>query len=249
MTPSILLCDDDPAILDVVGSLLVERGYDVVAAASGEEALAAATRECPDAILLDLILPGMTGWETADALRQQPETAAVPIVIFSILAPDADEVERAASAQIVDWVHKPLGHVPLFTALKNALHAPAPPRVLVVEDDLDLAPVLTRMVEERGVEVFHAITGEAAVELSELVMPHLVVLDISLPGMDGFGVVEELRRREGLRDVALVVYTSRDLDEADRERLRLGETHFLLKGHTGPVELQARIDALLKRDA
>ena len=102
MKPTVLLCDDDPSILELVGSLLDDRGYRVVPAGSGEEAVQTAARERPDAVLLDLILPGMTGWETADALRQQPETETVPIIVFSILAPEADEAERASGAEIVD---------------------------------------------------------------------------------------------------------------------------------------------------
>jgi CheY-like chemotaxis protein len=96
-----------------------------------------------------------------------------------------------------------------------------------VEDDPDLARVLTTMFHRHGIEAGHAQTGREAVELSCPWSPDLLVLDLRLPDGDGLSVVDSLRQRDRLRLVPLVVYTARDLHAGERERLRLGQTYFL----------------------
>ncbi len=244
--PTVLVCDDDASILEVVGAILREQGYGVILASSGEEAARRAASEQPDVILLDLLMPGMDGWDTAAALRRQASTAAIPIVILSVLG---EGEARPVEGDVVEWLNKPLHEASLFEALDKALdrrrHAS---RVLLVEDDLDLARVLTAGFERRGLETFHAEDGERAAELSRRVLPDLVVLDLNLPGCDGFAVVDSLRSDDRLHAVPLVVYTAKDLDEGDRERLTLdGSTEFLTKGRVSPEEFEERVLALLTR--
>ena len=242
--PAVLLCDDDPAVVEVVGTLLAQRGYRVIEAGSGAQALERASSERPDAILLDLLMPGVSGWETAAALKQRPETSEIPIVILSVLSQAEAE---APSVPVVDWVEKPLDEAALFQALERAVNPRSEPfKVLVVEDDPDLAAILTATFERHGVKTFHAATGLEAIELSQQVMPDLLVLDIGLPEADGFEVVDWLRRHERLSALPVVVYTAKDLDETDRQRLRLGETtEFLAKGRITPKDFEQRVMGLL----
>ena len=242
--PAVLLCDDDPAVVEVVGTLLAQRGYRVIEAGSGAQALERAISERPDAILLDLLMPGMSGWETAAALKQRPETSEIPIVILSVLSQAEAE---APSVPVVDWVEKPLDEAALFQALERAVNPRSEPfKVLVVEDDPDLAAILTATFEHHGVKTFHAATGLEAIELSQQVMPDLLVLDIGLPEADGFEVVDWLRRHQRLSALPVVVYTAKDLDETDRQRLRLGETtEFLAKGRITPKDFEQRVMGLL----
>lgn len=118
--------------------------------------------------------------------------------------------------------------------------------VLVVEDDLDLAEVLAATLRRSDINTFIATTGQEAIALSQRVNPDLLVLDIGLPDTDGFGVVAWLRRHESLKSMPMVVYTALDLDDAARERLRLGEaTEFLTKGRTTPEGFEARVTRVL----
>jgi DNA-binding response OmpR family regulator len=117
--------------------------------------------------------------------------------------------------------------------------------VLIVEDDLDLARVLVGLFERRGIEVFHAGTGKAAIELSERVQPDLLVLDLVLPEGDGFSVVDWLRRNDKLRSVPLVVYTAKDLNAEEREKLKLGHTEFITKSRMTLPQFEERIFRLL----
>jgi len=244
--PAILVCDDDPAVVEVVSTLLGSQGYRTFAAHSGEEALERALAERPDAILLDLLMPGMSGWETAAALKERPETSEIPIVILSVFPAEGTE---PLSAPVVDWIEKPLDEAALFRALDRAVNPrSAPFKVLIVEDDLDLAAVLAATFERQGIETFTTTSGIEAIELSQQVIPDLLVLDVGLPEADGFEVVDWLRRHERLSAMPLVVYTARDLDEADRARLQLGETtEFLTKGRITPEYLEHRVMRLLGR--
>ncbi len=240
---TVLVCDDDPAVRELVGATLEGRGYRVIAAASGVEALEQAMAQRPDAILLDLLMPRVSGCETVAALKEQAETAEIPIVVLSVLTADYGREVAPAAA---DWLRKPVDASSLVGALERAMGAAArPSRVVVVEDDLDLAPLLTAMIERQGAEAFHVVTGEAAVELCESVEPDLLLLDLALPEMDGFAVVEWLRRHGRLSDVPIVVFTARDLDASELERLRRGDAEVLRKGRVGPQELQEHLLAVL----
>jgi len=173
--PSILLCDDDPAVLEVVGALLTSRGYRVIETSCGEQALRCALIERPAVILLDLLMPGMSGWETAAELKRRPETADIPIVVLSVLTQAEAE---APGGTVVGWLEKPPGEAALFAALERAVDARSEPfRVLVVEDDPQLADVLAATFRRHGVETFHAGTGPQAIELSQQVLPDLLVLE------------------------------------------------------------------------
>ncbi|WP_460203195.1 response regulator [Scytonema sp. NUACC21] len=245
-SPLILVCDDDPSVRAVMETMLEQRGYRAICAASGQEAVSAAIKEQPDVIFLNLMMPGMHGWETLGVLKQQSQTKDIPVIILSGLMPDA---RTAPHPEITDWIVKPPDEQLLFQALEQALageHSQSM-RVLIVEDDLDLAQVLIAMFERYGVETHHAKTGREALRLSQRLLPDLLVLDLALPEVDGFAVVDWLRHHRRLCLVPLVVYCARDLNQFDRERLKLGQTVFMTKGRVTPEELEQRVMTLLNR--
>jgi PAS domain S-box-containing protein len=245
--PLVLVCDDDPSVLTVVEEILRGWGYRTVGVTDGDSAVREATRLHPDAILLDMMMPGMTGSDTLKALRQRVDTRSIPVVILSALKP-MPRVQRAR--EVVDWVEKPFQEESLLHALEEAVSVKwKPRRVLLVEDDPDLSRVLLEVFGRHGIEALHAASGVEAVEASRRAPPDLVILDLGLPHGDGYWVVEALRGEDGLRGVPLVVYTARELDEGDRERLRLGHTEFLTKGRVSPDDFEKRVVSLLNRIA
>jgi CheY-like chemotaxis protein len=247
--PLVLVCDDDPSIRRVLSALLERRGYRVITAASGAEAIEQAADQRPAAIILDLLMPEMDGWETMAALKAQPETHDIPIIVCSVL-PVAES--KNALAGVAEWVNKPLDTDALFRALSHALDQFARVnretrdlRVLVVEDDADLGQVLTATFRRRGVATWWAQSGMEAITLGERIQPDLVVLDLVLPDVDGFAVVDWLHGHDGLRSTPLVVYTAKDLDNRDLDRLWPAEV--LTKGRVTPDQVEARIVTLLDR--
>lgn len=245
LPPLVLECDDDPSIRVVVQTMLERQGYRVTAVATGQEVVEQATANRPDAIILNLMMPGMDGWETLAILKQQPQTQNIPVIILSGLFPDAS---KGLPSSISDWIVKPPDLKLLCQALAKATATQNQSiKVLIIEDDLDLARVLIAMFNRHGITTFYAQTGREAIQVSQNVIPDLLVLDLGLPEYDGFGVVDWLRQHQHLCQVPLVVYTARDLDESDRQRLKLGQTLFLTKGRISPQEFEKRVINLLDR--
>ncbi len=242
--PLILLCDDDPSVRTVVKTTLEQQNYRAIAVASGQEAVAQAAQVNPDVILLNLMMPGMNGWETLANLKEQEATKNIPVIILSGLLPDT----RKSHPEISDWLVKPPEQRLLFQALERALARHNQNiSVLIVEDDRDLAQVLMAMFERYGIKTYHAQTGREAIDLSQRIMPSLLVLDLVLPLYDGFAVVDWLRQHNRLCHMPLIVYTAQDIDNTDKERLKLGQTLFLTKGRINPEEFEQRVIKLLNR--
>ncbi len=242
--PLVLLCDDDPSVRTVVKATLEQQNYQAIAVTSGQEAIEQAAQLQPDVILLNLMMPGMNGWETLAILKEQSATKNIPVLILSGLSPDT----RKSYPDISDWLVKPPEQRLLFQALERALTKQNQNiRVLIVEDDPDLAEVLMAMFERYSIQTYHAQTGKEAIHLSQSIMPHLLVLDLSLPEYDGFTVVDWLRQHNRLCHLPLVVYTAREIDNTDKERLKLGQTLFLTKGRIKPEEFEQRVIKLLNR--
>lgn len=243
--PLILLCDDDPQILALLQKVIEQQGYRVITVETGEAAIEQATLRRPDAIVLDLLLPGMNGWETMAVLKRRSATQDIPILICSVCSEATTDHPATGYA---GWIDKPLNEAALLQSLHQALAQPSRRvRVLVIEDDLNLAQVISTLFEQHDIETFQAPTGREAIRLSQELDPDLLVLDLSLPDGDGFAVVEWLQKHSHLYRVPLVVYSARDLNDAERDRLHLGQTEFLTKGRVTMLEFEQRVMNLLHR--
>lgn len=240
--PAVLVCDDDPMVRQAVETMLERHGFRPLLAASGEEAVEMALAERPAAILLDLLMPAMSGWDTAAALKSRPETADIPIVVLSVLPPDGDGAQDPAFS---DWVAKSSDENALLRALESTMRGRSTPNVLIVEDDLDLAGVLQSMFQSRGLATTHVTTGSGALDASQRAAPDLLVLDLGLPDTDGFAVVDWMRRHDRLSQVPMVVYTARDLDDAERRRLAVNRASYFTKGRVSPEDFERHVVDLL----
>lgn len=240
----VLICDDDPETRDALRDMLTRRGYDIREVASGESLHPAIAAHRPDVILLDIFMPGMNGWEALARLRNDPETADVPVVIVSVLG---REENGEPLFDLSGWIHKPLDEQHVAETVDGVCRVQRKPRVLLVEDDLDLARVVTASFERYGVEIVHAVNGRQAIELSTKMQPDLLVLDLILPEVDGFQVVEWLKDHQLWRNVPLVVYSALEPTPSQKERLTLGSTEFMTKSRTSPEEFERRVMGLLEQ--
>jgi PAS domain S-box-containing protein len=247
---AILVCDDDPDTLTVVGGMLRAQGYRAIGVQTGQEAVERAVSEQPAAVLLDLAMPGMDGWETLVALKSRPETHGIPVLILSGLERTGIEPADGTDA----WMTKPITADLLHDMLERVLgRRPGPPRVLVVEDDASLAGILADGLAASGVETRHADTSARAIALTDEVDPDLLLLDLTLAAGSGLEVVDWMRERDQLQRVPIVIYSGRDLNEldaAERERLRndpARAVEFLTKSRISPQAVQERVIALLQR--
>jgi PAS domain S-box-containing protein len=239
----VLVCAVAGDIFGAVQAVLSQQDYTVLAASSWQEAIDVASIELPDAVLVDSSMPDMDSGEAISALKQQSHTQDLSVIGLGGTAPD--EVQLAARG-MAGWVTKPFTQASLVPVLESVLSKLSEgPRVLVVEDDADLARVLTTVFERHGAVVLHARTGREAVHVCPSFIPDLLVLDVILPELDGFGVVQQLRQHEHLRHLPLAVYTVKELDDSEKERLRLGESIFMTKSRLTPQEFEQRAIGLL----
>jgi CheY-like chemotaxis protein len=242
---AILICDDDANIRTVVSGHLTRQGYKVIEATSGEEALNIASEQPIEAILLDLYMPGLSGWETLQRLRNNPDTVDIPVVILSVLS---SSLQSHLSGDAQGWVQKPFNENLLFAELGRVLHhGEGPANVLLVEDDDDLASVLMANFAGASVHIEHSSTRQQAIRHCVGRRPDLVILDITLPDGDGFSFVEWLRQQPPLRSMPIVVYSGQELSDVEMSKLRLGPTEFLIKAKVQPEEVETLVRSMVRR--
>lgn len=242
---SVLICDDDPGIRTIVSEHLQRQGYNVLEANSGQTALTLAAENQVEAILLDLYMPGLSGWETLQHLRNSPATAHIPVVVLSVLSPTL-RPQFTGDAQ--GWVQKPFNEKLLFAELGRVLHhGDGPANVLLVEDDIDLANVVLASFQNVAIHIDHAATRQQAIRHCVDFPPDLLILDLTLPDGDGFSLVDWLRQQPKLRSLPLVVYSGREVSDSEMAKLRLGPTEFLTKARIQPQEVEELVVSMVQR--
>ncbi len=246
---TVLVCDDDASIRMVVGESLSGHGYTILEAESGQHALELAEKNNIQAILLDLYMPGLTGWETLKKLKASARTAEIPVVILSVLPPSASsEYGTDVNQSAQGWVQKPFNERLLLTELSRVLHTgEGPAYVLLVEDDNDLAQVIVAGFEEADLCVDHAQTRQRAIELCLIARPDLLILDLGLPNGDAFSLVDWLRQQPDLRSLPLVVYSGQEVTDEDMSKLRLGPTQFLTKAKVEAQDVESLVLKIVQR--
>jgi len=213
--PRVLVIDDDPIVQDIVGRALRRNGFAVEAAHNGRGGLLRAREWKPDAIVLDVMMPGLDGWGVLTALKGEPETSEIPVVMLTIL----EESEVGFALGAIDFLVKPVKTQRLATVLHRyckSEHA----QVLIIDDDPASRDVMRRTLESSGHRVTVAEDGQRGIAILDQMVPDLVLLDLMMPVMDGFAVLDRIRTDPRLDRVPVVVVTAKDLTVEDREMLR-----------------------------
>jgi PAS domain S-box-containing protein len=211
----VLVVDDDPSVRDLMRRALEKEGFRVRQAASGVEGLRLARALRPDAITLDVMMPGMDGWAVLASLKSDPELAETPVVMVTIV----DDKNLGYALGAADYLTKPIDRRRLAAVLARFRRDTPGGVALVVDDDLSSRELVAQMLEKEGWDVTRAENGRAALDRLELLRPDLIVLDLMMPEMDGFEVADRLRRDTRWRDTPILVVTAKDLGDDDRQRL------------------------------
>jgi signal transduction histidine kinase/CheY-like chemotaxis protein len=235
---TVLVVDDDEAVRELMQRFLGREGFRVVATGRGEEALRLAREIAPDAITLDVMMPGMDGWAVLAALKADPLTADIPVVMVTIV----DDRNLGYALGAADYLTKPIDRERLVAVLGR--HRPQRP-ILVVDDDPALRELLRRTLEREGYDVLEADDGRVALGRIEGRVPGLLLLDLMMPNMDGFELLTELRARPEWRAIPVVVVTAKDLTPEERQRLNGHVERILAKGALRPDALLAEVRELV----
>ena len=212
---TVLVIDDDPAARALTHRLLSREGYRVIEAADGPAGLRLAKEHRPDLITLDVLMPGMDGWAVLSALKADPDLAATPVILQTIL----EDRNLGFALGAAEYLTKPIDRKQLAALVKRYVPSASAGPVLVVEDDAPTRALLRRALTKAGWTVADAENGRVALERIADARPALVLLDLMMPEMDGFEFLDALRRDDTRRDIPVVVITAKTLTDADRHRL------------------------------
>jgi signal transduction histidine kinase/CheY-like chemotaxis protein len=239
---TILVVDDDVTMRDLLRRYLVKEGFQVTEACNGSEALKLVHEVHPNAITLDVLMPGMDGWAVLSALKSDLTTADIPVIMITFL----DNRELGYSLGVTDYLTKPVDRERLMSILAK-YRCNQPRQVLVVEDDGGTREMLRRTLEKDGWQVGEAENGRVALEQVAKQVPQVILLDLMMPEMDGFEFINRLRQTAAWRTIPIVVVTAKDLTDEDRLRLNGYVEKILQKGAYTREELLAQIRDLVTR--
>jgi len=220
---TVLVIDDEAAVRDLMQRFLAKEGFRVATARNGEEGLRLARELRPDAITLDVMMPGLDGWAVLSALKADASLADIPVVMLTIV----DDRNLGYALGAADYLTKPIERERLVAVLAKYRRGLS---VLVVDDDVDLRQLIRRLLEREGYAVAEADNGRTALARVREAPPGLILLDLMMPELDGFAFVDEFRREPEWRGIPIIVVTAKDLTAEDRQRLNGFVERILEKG-------------------
>jgi two-component system, cell cycle response regulator len=272
----ILIVDDDPTNVKLLAAKLGDSNYTILKAYGGEEALQKARSENPDLVLLDVMMPGMNGLEVTAHLKNGPETAGIPIVLVTALD-GPDNKTRGLEAGADDFLNKPVHSAELKARVKSLLrlkrysdqlkartHARGMvidplsgddpmsdlrlPNLLIVEDSPSDAKLIKSLLNSLACNLSIVTSGEEALSICNNRQIDIMILDMLLPGMDGYEVVRRVKENPATHTTQIIVVTSLQDIESKIKGYESGVDDFLVK----PInfnEFRARVNSLIKKKA
>jgi HAMP domain-containing protein/CheY-like chemotaxis protein len=232
---ALLIVEDDPHYARILRDLSRDKGFKVLLATRGAEALALAREFHPAAVSLDVFLPDMLGWTVLNHLKQDPATRHIPVQMLTLDEDKGHGLARGAFA----FITKPITTEGLDAAITRIKEYAAPrrKRLLVVEDNPAEQFSIRELLGDEDIDVVIATTGQEALAALQVQPYDCVVLDLRLPDMSGFEVLEQLRDTSGLSDVPIVVFTGKELSPEEDTRLRELARSVVVKGVESPERL------------
>ena len=223
--PLVMIVDDDPNARDLLAATVRREGYRVVAATDGETALTLAREWHPGVVTLDVLMPRMDGWAVLTAFKSDPELAEIPVIIVTVLADRSIAVSLGAA----EFLTKPVDRARLAAAIRQYVYGSG--IVLVIDDEPESRNIVRRHLDKLGWEAAEAGDGaDALLWLSQNPPPALILLDLLMPGMNGFAFLDEIAKRSEWRRIPIVILTAMPLGAAERELLAGRTREVIAKG-------------------
>jgi CheY-like chemotaxis protein len=242
--PVILAIDDDEKVIDLYKRYLNTQGYQVIALTDPKKAVERAKALNPYAITLDIMMPDYDGWQVLKEIKSDAATQHIPTIICSII----EDTEKGYALGAADYLLKPILDNDLVGALDRLNKQGEIYDILLVDDDPNDLRLLEKLLEEN--ENYHPILAESGTEGWEKIVsrpPHAVVLDLFMPEMDGFEIIEAMQSSPELKDIPVIVVSSGDLSPAEQEKLDSWNLHLHKKGSLNPEELMETLQRTLNK--
>ena len=240
---TVLVVDRDPDVASLIETYLAKRGYDVLTAHSAQAAAELAAQYRPRAITLDVMLDDADGFDLLQQLKTHPDTADIPVLVLSVVCDEGKSMRLGAA----NYLEKPVNQKRLVDVIDGLVGSVASPLVLVVDDDRDIVGSISRVLKAKGFAVMPAYDGKEAMAAVRRKRPHLMLLDLKMPEMDGYQVIQEIKTDSELSDIPIVVMTAHRIDHS-----RMGIIDMAAEQVPKPFsaeELVERIESLLTEEA
>ncbi|WP_269850497.1 response regulator [Methanosarcina horonobensis] len=226
--PLILVVEDDDASRELLEVTLTQEGYRVASVPSGKEALELANEMKPLAITLDIMMPGMNGWDVLKYLKLEKQTHDIPVIIISML----DEKDLGIVWGAVEHFIKPIQKDKLLSTLEKIKEKEAKSSfsVLMVDDEKSAVELVTSMLNEKEFNVLKAYGGQEAIDIAFKELPNLIILDLMMPDISGYDVIKALKSRPDTIDIPIIICTAKDLDPYEIKELDKNVSSIMHKG-------------------
>jgi signal transduction histidine kinase/DNA-binding response OmpR family regulator len=237
----ILVIEDDVSSAYLLESQLASAGYQVTVCHHPQQAVEMAIELQPSVITLDVVMLPINGWDVLSKLKSDPRTANIRVVMVTVV----DQRSTGLMLGADDYIVKPVDKSILLAAVERCLHpgveAAAGQSILVVEDDTATREFILDLLSQNGYTVNAAADGEQARTRVQASVPNLVILDLNLPAVSGFGLIAEWRKSSVTATLPIVVLTNKDLTDKEKDYLRTNTGAFLLKHHPWQDELLRQV--------
>lgn len=216
---TVLVVEDDRMAADLLTLYLTNAGYNVVVAVDGEEAIKKAKEYQPFLITLDVMLPKKDGWDVLSELKNSQDVAPIPVIIVSMV----DNKDLGFSLGAVEYLMKPIDRTKLIDIVNSCIPAERNTgksmKVLVVDDDEKAVKYMSSVLEKAGFDVLKAYSGKAGINLAINNNPDLMILDLMMPEVSGFDVVETLRNHPTAKGIPIIICSAKDITPEDKKIL------------------------------
>src|SRR3989344_8990106 len=267
----VLIIEDEEALLSVLEHKLVHEGYKVSLARDGEQGLSQVKSMRPDVILLDILMPKLDGFGVLESLNADGTIPDLPVIIISNSGQPV-EIDRAlklgardylvkaefSPEEVVEKVHKIFVDPPEDEMPEAESASILPPnarggaggqmgRILIIEDDQFLRDLMERKLVKEGFIVETAIEGESGLQKIKKWRPDLVLLDIILPGLDGFSILVKVKEDASVANIPVILLTNLGQRDDVEKGLKLGAVGYLVKAHFTPGDIVEKVKSVLKK--
>ncbi|HEY4640022.1 MAG TPA: response regulator, partial [Thermoanaerobaculia bacterium] len=237
----VLVVEDDAHAYDLISTALNSAGYLSVRARHGDEAIRLAREARPVAVTLDLVLPGIDGWEVLKTLKSDADTRDIPVVIISRV----DERDLGVALGADDYFVKPVDRDRLLNRVRQLTTADqSKTRLLLIDDDTSLHELLDDELTRLGYTIESAFNGETGFAAAKENAPDVIILDLMMPGMSGFEVAGLLKDNPSTARIPILVLTSKEISADDRRELQSKVAACVQKGKSARDQLVAEIRRL-----